>query len=40
VFFGSARLAADGPLGHYHDAARELARLVTSSPTIRLRRLD
>ncbi len=29
VFFGSARLAADGPLGHFYDAARELARLVT-----------
>jgi uncharacterized protein (TIGR00730 family) len=29
VFFGSARLASDGPLGHYYDAARELARLVT-----------
>jgi len=29
VFFGSARLAADGPLGHYYEAARELARLVT-----------
>jgi len=29
VFFGSARIAADGPLGHYYDAARELARLVT-----------
>jgi uncharacterized protein (TIGR00730 family) len=29
VFFGSARLAADGPLGHYYDEARELARLVT-----------
>jgi len=29
VFFGSARLAADGPLGHYYDAARELARQVT-----------
>ena len=29
VFFGSARLAADGPLGRYYDAARELARLVT-----------
>src|ERR1700681_3680307 len=29
VFFGSARLAAEGPLGHYYDAARELARLVT-----------
>jgi uncharacterized protein (TIGR00730 family) len=30
VFFGSARLAADGPLGRYYDAARELARLVTT----------
>src|ERR1700681_442504 len=30
VFFGSARLAAEGPLGHYYDAARELARLVTT----------
>jgi uncharacterized protein (TIGR00730 family) len=30
VFFGSARLASDGPLGHYYDAARELARLVTT----------
>jgi hypothetical protein len=30
VFFGSARLAPDGPLGHYYDAARELARLVTT----------
>ena len=29
VFFGSARLAPDGPLGHYYDDARELARLVT-----------
>ncbi len=29
VFFGSARMAADGPLGHYYEAARELARLVT-----------
>ena len=29
VFFGSARLAPEGPLGHYYDAARELARLVT-----------
>ncbi len=29
VFFGSARLAPDGPLGKYYDAARELARLVT-----------
>jgi uncharacterized protein (TIGR00730 family) len=30
VFFGSARLAPDGPLGHYYEAARELARLVTA----------
>jgi uncharacterized protein (TIGR00730 family) len=30
VFFGSARLEAAGPLGHYYDAARELARLVTA----------
>jgi uncharacterized protein (TIGR00730 family) len=29
VFFGSARLAPDGPLGRYYDEARELARLVT-----------
>jgi uncharacterized protein (TIGR00730 family) len=29
VFFGSARLRPAGPLGHYYDAARELARLVT-----------
>ena len=29
VFFGSARLAPEGPLGQYYDAARELARLVT-----------
>jgi uncharacterized protein (TIGR00730 family) len=29
VFFGSARLRADGALGQYYDAARELARLVT-----------
>ena len=29
VFFGSARLAPDGPLGRYYEAARELARLVT-----------
>ncbi len=29
VFFGSARLHEDGPLGSYCDAARELARLVT-----------
>jgi uncharacterized protein (TIGR00730 family) len=30
VFFGSARLAATGPLGEYYAAARELARLVTA----------
>jgi len=29
VFFGSARLLRDGPLGSYYDAARDLARLVT-----------
>jgi len=29
VFFGSARLAPDGPLGRYYDEARELARLIT-----------
>ena len=29
VFFGSARLAEDGPLGRYYSEARELARLVT-----------
>src|SRR5260370_17880718 len=29
VFFGSARLHGDGPLGHYYEAARELAPLVT-----------
>jgi uncharacterized protein (TIGR00730 family) len=29
VFFGSARLAEDGPLGRYYAEARELARLVT-----------
>jgi uncharacterized protein (TIGR00730 family) len=29
VFFGSARLAADGPLGRYYQEARELARLLT-----------
>jgi uncharacterized protein (TIGR00730 family) len=29
VFFGSARLQPDGPLGRYYDEARELARLVT-----------
>ena len=30
VFFGSARLAAEGPLAAYYAAARELARLVTT----------
>jgi uncharacterized protein (TIGR00730 family) len=30
VFFGSARLGADGPLGHYYQEARELARLITT----------
>jgi uncharacterized protein (TIGR00730 family) len=30
VFFGSARLAPESPLGHYYDAARELARQVTT----------
>ena len=30
VFFGSARLTADGPMGRYYDEARELARLVTA----------
>ncbi len=29
VFFGSARLTEDGPLGRYYGEARELARLVT-----------
>jgi uncharacterized protein (TIGR00730 family) len=29
VFFGSARLAEDGPMGEYYTAARELARQVT-----------
>jgi predicted Rossmann-fold nucleotide-binding protein len=29
VFFGSARLTEDGPLGQYYKDARELARLVT-----------
>jgi uncharacterized protein (TIGR00730 family) len=29
VFFGSARLTPDGPLGRYYEEARELARLVT-----------
>jgi hypothetical protein len=30
VFFGSARLAPDGPLGRYYEDARTLARLVTT----------
>ena len=30
VFFGSARLRADGPLARYYTEARELARLVTA----------
>src|SRR5205814_7538319 len=29
VFFGSARLREDGPLGRYYNDARELARLIT-----------
>jgi uncharacterized protein (TIGR00730 family) len=29
VFFGSARLAEEGPLGRYYTEARELARLIT-----------
>jgi uncharacterized protein (TIGR00730 family) len=29
VFFGSARLKQDGPLGRYYEEARELARLIT-----------
>ena len=29
VFFGSARLRPDGPLGRYYEEARQLARLVT-----------
>lgn len=29
VFFGSARLAPEGPLGRYYEEARELARLIT-----------
>ena len=29
VFFGSARLSSDGPLGRYYREARELARLLT-----------
>jgi hypothetical protein len=39
VFFGSARLRPDGPLGRYYDDARTLARLVTEwSLSIRRRR--
>ncbi len=30
VFFGSARLTPDGPLGRYYQEARELARLLTA----------
>jgi len=30
VFFGSARLSPEGPLGRYYEDARELARLVTA----------
>ncbi|HVP68395.1 MAG TPA: TIGR00730 family Rossman fold protein [Anaeromyxobacteraceae bacterium] len=30
VFFGSARLSPEGPLGRYYEEARELARLVTT----------
>ncbi len=29
VFFGSARLQPDGPLGRFYDEARELAKLIT-----------
>jgi uncharacterized protein (TIGR00730 family) len=29
VFFGSARLKPEDPLGHYYEEARELARLIT-----------
>ena len=29
VFFGSARIAPEGPLGRYYDEARELARAIT-----------
>jgi predicted Rossmann-fold nucleotide-binding protein len=29
VFFGSARLRKDGPLGHYYEDARLLSRLIT-----------
>ena len=30
VFFGSARIKADGPLAHYYNDARELSGLITS----------
>ena len=30
VFFGSARITPEGPLGRFYDAARELARLLTT----------
>lgn len=30
VFFGSARITPEGPLGHYYQAARELARQLTT----------
>jgi uncharacterized protein (TIGR00730 family) len=30
VFFGSARITPDGPLGRYYDEARELARAITA----------
>src|SRR5258708_25727766 len=30
VFFGSARIQSEGPLGRYYDDARELARLLTA----------
>src|SRR6202044_3051153 len=29
VFFGSARLSETGPLGHYYEDARVLARMIT-----------
>jgi len=29
VFFGSARIHPDGPMGHYYEAARQTARLIT-----------
>ena len=33
VFFGSARLKEDGPLGHYYEDARTLARMLTEWST-------